>query len=105
MSRIYAYQTYLRIILTTGVNIAGALDLKIYYKKPVTGTIDSVDAEVLDEAQGKIYYDVEPDSEGNSDFLDEVGKWKFWAYVVFSDGREARGDTITRMVYDKEDAC
>lgn len=105
MSRIYTYQTYLRIILTTGVNITNALLVQIYYKKPVSGTIGSVNAQVQDPVTGIIYYDVEPDSDGNSDFLDEVGKWKFWAYIEFSDGRTARGDTVTKVIYDYQDIC
>lgn len=104
MSRIYTYQTYLRIILTVQVDINSAISTRIYYKKP-GGTIDFVEATVQNPNTGVIYYDLEPDSAGNDDFLDEVGNWKFWAWVEFSDGRTARGETVTRQVYDKDDVC
>lgn len=102
MGRIFVNQTYLRIRLTTSVSIAGALEKKIYYKKP-GGTVGSIDAEVYDVATGVIYYDLEPDSEGNADFLDETGEWCFWAKVTFADGREARGETVGVTVWDEEE--
>lgn len=104
MSRIFTYQTYLRIILTANVNVTDALSLQIYYKKP-SGVVGSVQATALTPLTGVIYYDLEPDSSGNDDFLDEVGTWSFWAYVEFVDGRTARGETVKRTIYDNADAC
>ena len=104
MGRVFAEQTHLRIQLTAGVNVAGALSTQIFYKKP-SGTIGSVVASVSDENTGILYYDLVADSSGGTDFLDEVGTWKFWTFVEFSDGRTARGETYTKQVYDKDDEC
>ena len=104
MSRIYKYQTYVRIRLNTGVDLdSTVLDTRIYYKKPETGTLDYVDAEIYDDRQLK--YDVEVDSAGNDGFFDEIGKWRFWTWVEFADGRTARGDTYLEHIYDNEDRC
>jgi hypothetical protein len=104
MGRIYTYQTYLRILLTAGVDVTDALETYIYYKKP-SGTIGVLPATVQSPLTGIMFYDVEPDSSGNADFLDEVGSWKFWTYVEFADGRSARGETVTKEIYDYEDVC
>jgi hypothetical protein len=104
MGRIYTFQTYVRILLTAGLDITGALTTLIYYKKP-SGTIDSVTATVSNPVTGTIFYDVETDSSGNADFLDETGTWKFWTWVEFADGRTARGETVTKEIYDHEDVC
>lgn len=104
MGRIYTYQTYLRILLTAGVDVSSALATYIYYKKP-SGTIGSVIATVQSPLTGVMFYDVKADSSGNADFLDEVGTWKFWTYVEFDDGRTARGETVTKQIYDYEDVC
>jgi hypothetical protein len=100
MSKIFKNQTYLRIKLTTGVDITGALDLRIYYRKPVSKEIGYVTAASLDNAEGILFYDILPGDSGGSDFLDEVGKWKFWAYVEFSDSRVARGETVLQEIYE-----
>lgn len=104
MGRVFVEQTYLRIQLTAGVNVADALTTEIYYKKP-GGTIGSVPATVSNPIIGVMYYDLVPDSSGGTDFLDEVGEWKFWTWVEFADGRTARGETYTEEIYDDEDNC
>ena len=104
MSRIFKYQTYVRILLNTGVELdSTVLDTRIYYKKPVSGTLDYVDAEIYDDQ--KLKYDIEADSSGNDDFFDEEGKWRFWTWVEFADGRTARGETVLEYIYNNEDAC
>jgi len=106
MSRIFINQTYLRIILCVGVNISGALSTRIYYKKPVSGTIGYVDASTGDPPEeGILYYDLLPVDSTHPPLLNEVGRWQFWAYVQFADGREARGSTVSRMINDNEDKC
>jgi len=101
MSKIFKNQTYLRIKLTTSVDITGALDLRIYYRKPISKEIGYVTAASLDNAEGILFFDILPgDSDLASEFLDEVGKWKFWAYVEFSDGRVARGETVVQEIYE-----
>lgn len=104
MSRVYTEQTYLRIELTAGVDITGALATEIIYKKP-SGDMGSLDAIVSNPTTGVIYYDVPADSSGGTDLIDEVGDWKFWAFVTFSDGRTARGETLVWTMYDKDDEC
>lgn len=104
MGRVFTEQTYLRIILTAGVNVAGALTTSIIYKTP-SGVLGTLDATVQDQATGIMYHDVPVDSSGGTDLLTEVGKWKFWTYVEFSDGRTARGETYTKQIYDKDDNC
>lgn len=104
MGRVFTEQTYLRIILTAGVNVAGALTTSIIYKKP-SGTLGILAATVQDQATGVMYHDIPTDSSGGINLLDEVGKWKFWTFVEFSDGRTARGETYTKEIYDDEDEC
>jgi hypothetical protein len=93
---IFKDQSYLRIQLSTGVNITDALEISIYYRKP-DATIASVTAQVLTSNPGVIYYDMPATS-----FLDQTGNWKFWAFIKFSDGREARGETVTEKIYSDE---
>jgi hypothetical protein len=92
MSDIYVGQSSLRIQLTCGQDITGALSLKIKYLKPngVTGEWVATDGGT---ATGIIYYDVVLATE-----IDVPGVWTFWSYVKFSDGREGYGDPITQDV-------
>lgn len=92
---IFKNQTYLRIQLTTGVNITSALETKIYYEKP-DGEKGNVDATVSDATMGIIYYDLIVDNS----ILDQIGSWRFWAYIKFSDGRIARGDSVSVRILD-----
>ncbi len=97
MSRIFKDQSYLRIVLTTNVSLTGALEVKIYYRTP-SGTVGSVTAEVSDETNGVIFYNMPTTS-----LLTETGLWRFWSYVKFSDSRIARGETVTERIYNEED--
>ena len=92
MSNIYVGQSALRIQLTVGQDITGALDLKIKYKKPDKTTGDWTATEKT-AATGVIYYDLVDTTE-----LDPKGTWTFWAYVKFSDGREADGDAFKHKI-------
>ena len=98
MSKIFVDQTSLRIILTTNVVIAGALVTEIHYRKP-GGDIGALTAYVEDPVTGIIYYDLESDDT----LLDERGAWKFWAYVVFGDGRKARGETVGVTIWSEDE--
>ena len=98
MSKIFVDQTYLRIILTTNVDITSARTTEIHYKKP-DGTIGQLTALVQDPVDGVIYYDLDSDDT----LLDTRGPWKFWAYVVFSDGRIARGEPVGVTIWDNEE--
>lgn len=92
MSRLYNGQTSLRIQLTTGVDITGATVTRIKYEKP-SDTTGYWDATVSDNTTGVIYYDV------TAGDIDETGNWKFWAYITFSDGRSAPGESIIEYFY------
>jgi hypothetical protein len=88
MGSVFTSQTYLRIRLTTGVDITGSTVRRIVYVKP-DGTTGYVTAAVENLVTGIIYYDV---PQGNT-LIDQSGNWKFWAYIQFADGRIARGET------------
>jgi hypothetical protein len=98
MSKVFVDQTSLRIILTTGVVIADARTTEIHYRKP-GGEIGILDAEIQDPVTGIIFHDLDSDST----LLDERGAWKFWAYIVFSDGRKARGETVGVTIWSEDE--
>jgi hypothetical protein len=99
MSKIFVDQTSLRIILTTGVVIPSeAITKEIRYRKP-DGTTGSLTATVQDPVNGILYYDLTL----NSTLLDQEGEWSFWSYVVFSDGRKARGETVVETIWNAEE--
>lgn len=93
MANIFVDQTYLRIRLTTGVNITGSLRREIHYVKP-DNTTGHVDASVEDMIQGIIYYDVPV----GSTLFDQAGTWKCWSFIEFADGRTARGTTHKEVI-------
>jgi len=88
LSKVYKYQSALRIELTAGVDITGATIKRIKYKKP-SGVEGYWDASVSDASTGVIYYDVALQTE-----IDESGEWIFWAYITFADGRSAPGEVV-----------
>ena len=88
MSTIFVDQSKLRIQLTTNVDITGATELLIKYKKP-SGATGSWTATSSDDTSGVIYYDL------TGSELDMKGNWTFWAYVTFSDARVAPGEIVT----------
>jgi hypothetical protein len=101
MSKIFKYQTYVRIQLEAGVSVAGALATEIKYLKP-GGDTGSLPATVYNTALGILYYDVPGDSSEVEFELDEAGRWSFWTWVTFADGRTARGDTYNIQIYDED---
>lgn len=94
MGKIYLNQSSLRIQLTTLVDITGATETLIKYKKP-SGTTGEWTATVEAVGDGIIYYDL------TGDELDEIGTWTFWAYVTFADTREAPGEPVKIIVYSE----
>lgn len=94
MSKIYVGQSSLRLKLTTGVDITGATTLQIKYKKP-NGATGEWTALEYDETNGVIYYDFAANE------LDVSGRWIVWAYVIFSDGRDAPGEPYKFRVYEE----
>jgi hypothetical protein len=89
MAVIFVGQSALIIKLYTGTDISGALDRRVYYRKP-DGTEGYWQAEVEDATDGVIAYEVASDG---SD-LDQAGTWVMWAWVKFANGREANGVPI-----------
>ena len=92
MANIYVGQDALQIKLTCGQDITSALTLGVGYRKP-DGTIGRWTAAEHTAATGIITYDLTASTE-----LDQAGVWRFWAYVEFSDGREATGDVIEQTI-------
>ena len=89
---IFNGQDQLRIRLTTSVNITSATVLQVRYRKP-DGTLGNWTATEEDPTNGIIFYDVQ------SGDIDLAGKWRFWAFVTFSDGRSAPGESVGVIVY------
>lgn len=89
---IYVGQTALRIQLKCKVDITGALEKKIRYRKPddVEGEWDTT---VLDVLTGIIYYDIAATSD-----IDQAGVWTFWSFVRFEDSRGAPGIPFELLV-------
>jgi len=96
MDKIYINQTNLRISLKTGVNITNALETKIIYIKPDRSS-GSLNAEIENAINGIIYYDVLK----TDTFLNQYRVWEFYAYIKFSDGRTARGESAKVIIYNK----
>lgn len=94
MGKIYVGQTALIITATVKQNITGAT-CAIRYKKPNKAT-GSFAATITDATNGVITYTVT-----SANDIDMAGVWTFWAYVIFSDGREAAGESVTRKIYEE----
>jgi len=94
MGKIYVGQTALTITATVKQNIIGAT-CSIKYKKP-NGVTGKFAATIVDATKGVINYIIASSSD-----IDKAGVWTFWAYVVFSDGRESAGEPATVKIYEE----
>lgn len=94
MPNIHVGQTALRLEFRIGVNLSGASKTEIRYYKP-NGVFGVFDANIADEANGVVYYDVE--SEGD---IDDTGKWRFWVHVYYNDGTELDSNVIEIDIYE-----
>ena len=94
MGKVYVDQSNLRITLDTGVNCVAALSRKIKYRDP-DNTEGEWSASQHPTNNNYIYYDLE------SDELFTEGKWTFWSYVVFADGRDAPGEPVCVRVREE----
>ena len=94
MAKIYKNQSNLRITAATGVNLTGALSLKIAYIKPSKST-GSWTATTLSATGGTMYVDM-----STGQYMDESGFWHLYALVTFSDGRSAPGTGHREYVYN-----
>jgi len=93
MGKIFIGQSALRITLKTFCDLEGVLSAVIRFKKP-SGIIGEFAAAVGDAVKGVIFHEC---IEGE---LDMSGWWAFWAFVTFSDGRTAAGETAKVYVWD-----
>ncbi len=92
MGKVYLNQSSLRIHLTTGVDITGAVTKKIKYVKP-DGTAGEWTAQIDDPTAGSIYYDL------SGTELDQTDTWTLWAWIEFSDNRTAPGEPVKMIVH------
>ena len=93
MGKIFIGQSALRITLKTFCDLEGVLSAVIKCRKP-NGIIGEFAAAVGDAVKGVIFHEC---IEGE---LDMSGWWAFWAFVTFSDGRTAAGETAKVYVWD-----
>ena len=92
MRKIFKGQTALRITLKTFCDLEGAILALIKYRKP-NGVIGEFAAAISDMAKGVIFHEC---IEGD---IDASGWWVFWAFVTFTDGRTAAGETAKVYVW------
>jgi len=84
---VYDTETAVRIVLETGIPLAGTVDHEIRYEDPA-GTVGAWKAHVLaprqpGDGRTKIYVNVQAPL--------QAGNWRLWSWVLFPDGREAVG--------------
>ena len=94
MKRVFVGQTAIQFELQCNVDVTGALERKIKYMKPKDSVVYEWGATSSNDTAGHIYYDVVLDTE-----LDVAGKWKFWSWIKFADGRVAAGDPQTYEIF------
>ena len=93
MGKIYLNQTKLRLIADTKTDITGSTTLEIRYRKP-DATTGNFTGTMLSATDGTIFHDIQ-----NSSDLDVSGTWKFWADVLFGDGRYALGEPYSIKIH------
>jgi hypothetical protein len=94
MGRIYKGQSALRIVLKTFIDLEGIEVAVIKFRKP-NGKQGEFTAGVSDSANGLIFHEC---LEGE---LDISGWWVFWAFITFSDGRTAAGETAKVFIWQE----
>ena len=92
MGKIFKGQSALRITLRTFIDLEGIINAIIKYRKP-DGNAGEFTAAISDTANGIIFHEC---IEGE---LDVSGWWVFWAFVTFSDGRTAAGETAKVYIW------
>ena len=92
MGKIFSGQTALRIKLKTFCDLSDILSVAIRYQKP-DGKRGEFSAGVSNQDEGVILHEC---IEGE---IDASGWWYFWAFITFSDGRTAAGETSKVYVW------
>lgn len=93
--QIFLGQTKLTLSVSCEVDITGAQTAIIKYIKP-DGQTGNFNATIIDASIGLIEYEIQ-----NSNELDIIGQWRLWAYVTFSDGKVAAGETSLLQIYNE----
>ena len=91
---IFKFQSALRITVKTFCNLECVLSAKIKFRKP-DGKTGEFAAGVGDTEKGVIFHEC---IEGE---IDVSGWWVFWAFITFSDGRTAAGQTARVYVWQE----
>jgi len=94
MGKVFKGQSALRITLRTFCNLEGVLNAVIKYRKP-NGKSGELAAAVGDTTKGLIFHEC---IEGE---IDTSGWWAFWAFITFTDGRTAAGETAKVFIWQE----
>jgi len=92
MGKIFKWQSALRIVVKTFINLEGIESAIIKYRKP-NGKIGEFAAAVSNAETGTIIHEV---IEGE---IDASGWWAFWAFITFGDGRTAAGEAAKVYIW------
>ena len=92
MGRIFKGQSALRITVKTFTDLEGIISACIKYRKP-DGSAGEFPAGVGDVSKGVILHEC---IEGE---IDMAGWWALWAFITFSDGRTAAGETAKIYIW------
>ena len=94
MGRIYKGQSSLKITVKTYIDLSGAEECLVKFRKP-DGTEGSFPGTIADEQDGIIEYEIKPGE------IDLSGWWRFWAFVSFIGGRTAPGVSRKVFIWDE----
>jgi len=99
MRKIFKNQSSLEIRLKTGIDLSNAAVIKIRYIKPSGITGEFIASIRGDPSLGIVEYSIIDQNE-----IDESGKWVFWSFITFTDGRSAPGNAECITIYE-EGSC
>lgn len=94
MGMIFNGQTALNIRATLDIDVSDCTCI-IKYRKP-DGEEGFFPAAIVDASNGVII-----GSPSSADDLSQVGKYTFWGYITFSDGRVAAGEPEEITIYQE----
>lgn len=94
MSYIHQYQDALILTGNAGQDISTASEVKMGYEKP-DGTQSSWEASIYNSNYIRKTMVV------GGEELDQVGLWKFWAEITYSNGSKVYGKPYALYVYAK----